>query len=233
MNHPACSLQLLVLTVPSPQPCSVHGSKETSDPISRASLRRYFSSPSRRAMHRSQKGWPTGTVLAVAACRHAEKSAVVEKQQNSTGFGGGEDSSDDKLIPPSPLTACSRSAIHRAPADSTVRTRGPRSRLGTQRLGWGEQVSASIRGDPKPPPAPGTDPTWMNRVCFLSPKGCLPSHKLVLLIPGFLMLPRGGPTPWDATSPHRSPFFPPAMRNRCSDFISGRSGLVLALSRQK
>lgn len=91
MNHPTHSLRLLVLTAPSPQPHSAHSSKETSHPIPRASLRQHFSSPSRRAMRRSQRGWPAGMVLAAAACRHAEKSAVLEKQQNSNGFGGREE----------------------------------------------------------------------------------------------------------------------------------------------
>lgn len=77
-----------------------HSSKETSDPILRTSLRQRFSSPSWRAVRRSRRGWPAGTVLAAAACRRAEESAVMEKQQNSTGFGGGEDRSDKFPLPP-------------------------------------------------------------------------------------------------------------------------------------
>lgn len=71
-------------------------------------------------------------VLAAAGCRHAKKSAVMEKQQNSTGFGGGEDSSDKFLPPRLPLLS---QRLTELPADSTVRARGPRWKLSTQKLG--------------------------------------------------------------------------------------------------
>lgn len=79
----------------------------------------------REPCREAREAGPAGTVLAAAACRHTEMSAGMEKQQNSSGFGGGEGSSDKSCFPPS--------AAH--PAPSAVRTRGLRKKLNTQRLG--------------------------------------------------------------------------------------------------